>query len=323
MRALSEEFVRDLKNPDGLLHPILKRVKEDDTLMLAIRTNYINIYYRGGNILEIIKQRGSYKTSFDNKYDRYNKYETPISLTIRLKSDAEKLVKEFSLRKEIMDIFFASKNKSEREFQQLVARENNYSTISKKSEYFITDIEFNDKELGARLDMLAIRWLASDRRDGSGSRAALIEMKYGDDALDGKSGLLEHLEDMEKLISNRNKYKSLLETMESQFNQLDELELFKFSHNQKGTKVKLDVNNKPEVIIILANHNPRGRTLKILENPKFIEWAETNLFDLGFFVSCFAGYGLHSDCIFTLSDFRELLKTFNSKQNTTAYNNAD
>jgi hypothetical protein len=50
MKTLSQPFMNDLLKPDGLLNPILERVKHDHTLMLSIRENYINIYYRSGNI---------------------------------------------------------------------------------------------------------------------------------------------------------------------------------------------------------------------------------------------------------------------------------
>ena len=89
----------------------------------------------------------------------------------------------------------------------MVARENNNSTISNESEYFVSDIEFADPGLGARFDMLAIRWLASQRKDGSNCRAALIEMKYGDGALGGSAGLLKHLQDIDALVSDHDKYK--------------------------------------------------------------------------------------------------------------------
>ena len=36
MRKLSVKFMGDLVNSDGVLHPILTRVKKDHTLMLAI-----------------------------------------------------------------------------------------------------------------------------------------------------------------------------------------------------------------------------------------------------------------------------------------------
>ena len=37
MRKLSTQFMRDLIDSDGVLQPILTRVKKDSTLMLAIR----------------------------------------------------------------------------------------------------------------------------------------------------------------------------------------------------------------------------------------------------------------------------------------------
>jgi hypothetical protein len=311
MRELSKDFINDLKSTNGLLHPILERIRQDDTLMLAIRGNYINIYYRGGNLLRLSEQGNySYQSFFDDQYNKTEKIIPVLPTTIKNQVDARVWVDEFQRLKEIMDIFFSNKNKPEREFQQLVARENNNSTISNESEYFVSDIEFADLGLGARFDMLAIRWLASQRKDGSNCQAALVEMKYGDGALGGSAGLLKHLQDIDALVSDVDKYKSLLETIESQFNQLDELGLLRFNRIRNGTKVKLVDADKPEVIFILANHNPRSTILSsILDSPDVIAYGLSQRFDLRFFVSNFAGYGLHSDCMFSLTQFRKLLKS--------------
>jgi hypothetical protein len=51
MRGLSNKFINDLKI--GILNPFLIAVMDDDKLNLEIRNNYINIYYRGGNLLRI------------------------------------------------------------------------------------------------------------------------------------------------------------------------------------------------------------------------------------------------------------------------------
>ena len=63
-----------------------------------------------------------------------------------------------------MNFHFADNRKSEREFQQLVAWENNRSAIANDTEYFITDVEFADVEQGTRLDMLGLKWLSKDRK---------------------------------------------------------------------------------------------------------------------------------------------------------------
>lgn len=308
MRALSEQFMYDLKNPDGMLHPILERVKNDQTLMLAIRQDKINIYYRGGSLLRIEQLKYSYKTFFNPNYYKESKFSIELPGEIQSHIEAQKWVDEFSNLKQIMDFHIKKNPKAEREFQQLVARENNDSTISNESEYFISDIEVSDSELGARIDMLAIRWPVKFRKTGNNCKATFIEMKYADDALDNSSGLIKHLQDFDASITDKSRYQEFLEVMESQFNQLDDLGLLQFNKGTSNAKVKLNPDDRPEVIFILANHNPRSTKLKtILSDPQIDEYARANKFDLKFFVSSFAGYGLHTDCMLSLDEFRKLL----------------
>ncbi|CAE6724037.1 hypothetical protein [Candidatus Nitrotoga fabula] len=65
-REISQPFMDALKN--GLLKPILERVKHDETLMLALRGKYINIYYRGGNLIEIRENDGCFSGKFSLNY---------------------------------------------------------------------------------------------------------------------------------------------------------------------------------------------------------------------------------------------------------------
>lgn len=315
MRALSQAFMDDLLNLDGLLHPLLERVKQDHTLMLSIRKDYINIYYRGGNILRVKEQRNSsYSAFFDNEYNKSGMPSPSLPDAIESQHEARTWVDSFQDLKGILDFYFSEYSKPEREFQQLVARENNFSTIANQSEYFISDIEFADSALGARFDILAVRWLVSQRKSTSNCRPALIEMKYGDGALSGNAGVLKHLQDIDALVSIGDKYKALLETMEMQFNQMDELGLLNFNRVANWTKIKLDANDKPEVIFVLANHNPRSSKLNtILNDPEIDAYDHSPNFDLRFYVASFAGYALHADCMFTLSQFRELLKNKNAE----------
>ena len=73
---------------------------------------------------------------------------------------------------------------------------------------------------------------------------------------------------------------------------------------------KPEVIKKPEIIFILANHNPRSpRLAKILSDPEFDKYAQSEQsehFDLRFFVATFASYGLHANCMHTLAEFRKL-----------------
>jgi hypothetical protein len=312
MRALSPPFFNDLENENGLLRPITMKILNDHTLMLAIRKGYINIYYRGGNLLKISEQSGEkYELFFDTDYNKGMVELPAVPRSVSTKEEVQSLVKLFPYLKEVMDYYFAKNNKPEREFQQLVARENNYSSISNESEYFISDIEFADTEIGARFDILAVRWLSSQRKSGSTCIPVLVEMKYGDNALEGSAGLIKHLEDIESLVSDRDplgKYSRLLESMQDQFNQLDQLKLLNFNRSKRGTVVQLNPEEKPELVLLLANHNPRSKKLaNIINDEKVSQYADSDFFDLKFFVSSFAGYGMHSDCMLNLSQFRELL----------------
>lgn len=304
MRGLSEKFMDDLLR--GKLYPILERVQNDHTLMLAIRDDYINIYYRGGNILRVTEDKGFYQTFFNVKYGLGQSI-TNSEDDIKNQADAKQLVAYLPDRKVIMDKYFVDNGKAEREFQQLVARENNFSSISNETEYFITDIEFTAPY--GRFDMLAVLWPANQRKNGDNCKATLIEVKYGDGALAGRAGLLEHLKDMDKFISDKTQqYANLLQTMESQFNQLDELGLLKYNKGTSNAQVKLNVKKTPEVLFIIANHNPRSSKLKtILSNPEIDEYEHSKLFELRFYVAAFAGYGLHANCMRTLAQFRDLL----------------
>ena len=316
MRALSQTFMANLLNQDGLLRPILERAKQDHTLMVSIREDYINIYYRDGNILRVEEHHNSsYNAFFDNEYNKSGLPCPVLPGTIETQDSARSWVDSFQTLKGIMDIYFSENSKPEREFQQLVARENNFSNIANQSEYFISDVEFADSDFGARFDLLALRWLASQRKNPSNCRPALIEMKYGDGALSGKAGVMKHLKDINELISNRAKYEALIEMMEMQFNQLDELGLITFNRVANWTKIKMDADLKPEIIFLFANHNPRSSKLSaILNRPEIEEYDHSSNFDLKFYVSSFAGYSLHADSMVSLSQFRELLKSKGAEQ---------
>jgi hypothetical protein len=75
-----------------------------------------------------------------------------------------------------MDTYFRlDKSSAEREFQQLVAWENNRSPVANETEYFITDIEFADSEQHARVDMLGVRWLSDERQREHSLVPVLVE----------------------------------------------------------------------------------------------------------------------------------------------------
>lgn len=319
-RKLSPQFMQDLSS--GYLKPLLNRVKADQTLMLAIRDGYINVYYRGGSLLKLEEQKqreNGYSCFFDKNYikqsDELKKYLSDgsqliqgLPACVRAEEDCVEWVMAIPHLKLIMDLYLGVQNKPEREFQQLVARENNSSTISNESEYFITDIEFAaDRNLKARFDMLGVRWLSNDRSKMKSIRPVLVEMKYGDGALGGSAGLEKHLADIHQLLSDEKRKTELCDIIASQFNQLDELRLLTFNRNKKWQPLTPSDIGKPEVIFILANHNPRSSKLNdILSSSDVKDYAKSELFDLRFHMAGFSGYAMHNRNMLPLDEFIKL-----------------
>jgi hypothetical protein len=321
--AFDDLVLSDLK--EGILSPLLGKVKSDDTLMLAVRSRTLDIYYRGGCILHLGKNSDkSYEAKFDWAYakndDSINK---TLGLPIKIleATHAVQWTNGFKHLKELMDAHFSEGAKSEREFQQLVAWENNRSRIAGGTEYFITDIEYAVRDpalkLDARVDMLGVKWPAADRKKALRCQPVLIEMKYGDDALDGKSGIVKHIKDIAQLIAI--KRNDLSDQIRKQFNDLTALGLL--NYNKSETRPPLTMN-KPEVVFILANHTPRGTKLsKILDQipPTLNQINNRDDFDLRFFVASSAGYALHESCMLDLEKYRELVERKSERLTTESF----
>lgn len=222
-RAISQAFLTDLQT--GMLRPLLVRVKEDDTLMLALRGSYINIYYRGGSLfkIELLESSSaatsSYRVEFDTDYNKnYPPLPVDFPFPVTDAAHVSTLTGAIPELKCVMDRYFARKGKPEREFQQLVVRENNRSMISNETDYFIIDIEIAGILPNAKYDMLAVRWLGRERGKAGTLVPALIEMKYGINALDGASGMAKHLEDAYSLKAKDASWCRLVHELEVQFN---------------------------------------------------------------------------------------------------------
>ncbi|MBE0508777.1 MAG: hypothetical protein IBX50_18995 [Marinospirillum sp.] len=304
-RSLNSNFIYDLK--EGLLKPLLQRVKEDDTLMLALRGRYINIYYRGGALLKVEQNSQQYVVSFDHNYEKSTAQIPDYPTRITDDEDVDELLSCIGSLKEIMNRYFTGNKKLEREYQQLVVRENNQSSISNETEYFIVDIEAAGMtEAGnksdARFDMLAVRWLTNERQK-SALVPVLIEMKYGTGALKGTAGIIKHQKDAEKLLGNTALWNKVVDDLEIQINQLDDLGLLTYNRSTRVEKLSINRQEKPELIFLLANYNPRSTEIKaVLEDLSAANNPTT--YELLFATSSFMGYGLHSANMLNLEDFK-------------------
>ena len=263
-RGLSKEFLDDLT--EGILKPILDLVKRDDTLCLQIRKDYLNIYYRGGNILKLERKNNIYLSTFNDNYTKDSPKLLIISklpYRISVIDEAVTWVENIPLLKQIMDEYFSEHSKCEREFQQVVARENNNSIISNDTDYFITDIEYtNHESRESRFDLVGINWKSTshDRKNIKNCRLVLIEMKYGDGALGGAAGIKKHLDDIDQFCGDKRKLDILKEETITAFSQLRKLGLIRFGMNGNENKIERLSDDKPEFILLFANHKSQNQS---------------------------------------------------------------
>lgn len=305
IRKLSDGFMNALQH--GILHPLLTQVQQDDSLSLFIRKNYINIYFRGGNLLKLSENKDNYVVGFNKNYDPEKSYINEIPETLDNKEKVTRLIDMLPRMKQLIDKHRTAHPKMEREFQQLVVRENNYSKISNETDYFIIDIEADYRNIG-RFDFVACKW-PRDKRKNDDVQLVLMEMKYGNGALKGTAGLVEHVKAVEKLLSDPQKTETLRETAQAQLRQLNELRLLKHTRPERR-KFKISSDLKPELILLLANHNPYASSLSsILDNSgelKHLIDQNSKKFDSLFFTSCAAGYGMQARCMLPLGAFRKM-----------------
>lgn len=287
MRRLSSIFIADLRQ--GRLSAVLDLVKEDATLSLAIRNEYVNIYYRGGNIMKISRQKNRYLVDFDSRYCSNH-----VSLVKSLpKDDIPKWVNAIPHIKQDMNKYFQSRPKPEREYQQLVVRENNTGRVAKDTDYFIVDVEYIPSGTRQRFDMIAVKWLSNNihRRSGTNTRLAFIEKKYGDRALVGPSGLVSHVQSVYRFLARPQVASSIHEEAESLFNQQYELSLIEGV--SKGITLPC---LKPELLLLIANHKPDSHVLdrevdRLLALPEFPSMMAT--MDIRFIRASYMGFGLY------------------------------
>jgi hypothetical protein len=307
IRAISDDFTIDLTG--GILEPIYKYLFEDNTVMLALRNDEIHLYYRGGVIQKIVRTSKGYQCSVDKNYFKDGDSLTTSGVKARVINcleDSVALLQEFPTIKLAIDRHLSKIRKEEREYQQLVVRENNQSSISGETEYFITDIEFsmpNGLE-GGRFDMLGVRWDANNRKYGNKCIPVIFEMKYGDKALSNKSGIVDHLQKLVKVLKEDPDFKNKIsQVIESQFNSFNDLELISFSRNKEGGNIAFVPSSRIEYVLLLANTNPRSTTLSdIILSQEFraaVDCLEVSGLDVRFFVASYAGYGLHVGCMKT------------------------
>ena len=303
-RALDEKMFKDFQE-GGVLHDLLDYVQSDDTLDLEFRgEGRANIYYRGGSLFCIERSGDGYTLTFDTKYC------TACDEGMEKTPSLRAAVGLIPLYKHAMDVWFVKNRKYEREFQQLVVRENNrHGAISHASDYYIVDIEYaynvnaSDKKTQARFDMIAVKWLSksNERQNPSAPTLAIIEMKYGDGALGGSAGLKKHLEDFGTLVKN-GELDDFCADYSNVFNQKCALGLIPGKESARIKITQRDI----ELIFLIANHDPDKTGLATI----VAEIADLTMeypYPIRFAYASMMGYCLYADQLKSLEEMQEFL----------------
>lgn len=296
MRALGSEMFHDLKDSNGCLHGLLNFVLQDTTLEFEMRgTRSASIYYRGGRLLCIEWDGTQYVLRFDTNYCSHgqNLSEQP--------SIAEAIEKA-PYYKQAMDRWFAQHPKYEREFQQLVERDNNrHGEISHTTDYYIVDTEFVYED--ARFDMVAVHWpsIGAVRKNLHAPKLAFIEMKYGDGALSGTAGLMDHLKDFEHFLQTAN-LPAICADYAEVFRQKCELGLIP---DMKNLPHDITIQSEDiSLIFLLANHDPEKNGLHTIVTGLQVA---NHPFPVKFAAASMMGYGLYDETMYSIQEFQTYL----------------
>ncbi len=300
-------IINDLK--EGVLSCFRERVIRDHTLDMEIRREDIRIYYRGGRIIGIMKSNKRFAVDFDVKYFKYaNKDEKP-DLPNAIVTDSEgakEWVRMIPVLKQSMDFYFSKHKKEERDFQQLVVRENNYGRIANSTDYFICDMEYDQGR--KRFDLVAAHWpsTSSERKNNKNIGLAIIEIKYGQGSMDGSAGILKHIDDFRKFADNSKAVSKFKEEMEMSFKRKFELGLI------TGCEKHIEsFNDTPNFILMLANHDPASESfrvamLDIKDRIKKGHYESDWLRRIKIATANYFGCGLYDNAIYALDDFEKL-----------------
>ncbi len=296
MRQLSDNFLREFLE-GGRFHEIIKMVKTDPSLDVELRGESVIVYYRGGKLLTINdpyykNNNESLLKELDHQYiyKKSRGVTNPINVPTPTIDGLELYICK---AKRAIDWYEenVARKLGEKEIQQRVAYENNYSINAEDTDFFIADIEWEDKTFGGRADIIAFKWGHMDHRRKV-VKMCLIEVKQGENSLKGSAGLAKHMKDFESFVSDGNIVSKVKKDMIQVLYQKYQMGLVKGLEKLFVNGRLPDVEEECDFVYLLANYKPYSENLtQVIEN-------EIASYDnCKFFISCLMGYGLYKDFI--------------------------
>jgi hypothetical protein len=266
----------------------------DSSLCLELRQNYVNVYYRGGNLMKVSRVPSGYAAFFDDNY--FKGTVPPGSIPeapIQQPAHVAAWLAALPWLKQGMDLFRGRHPNSERDVQQMILRDNNFGGVARDTDYYVCDIEYASRH--GRFDAVAVHWpsIGRERMKQGGRRLVLAEVKYGDGALGGRAGLHAHITDVNEHLADPSNVAALKVEMVHVFNQKRTLGLM-----DCGRDLLSFSDEPPLLLLILVNHKPaKSRLRKLLRTLPRSTHA-----DLRIATGCLLGYGLYDPAIVTVEE---------------------
>jgi len=283
-RKIKDDFLNELLT--GNLKELLEYVQLDDTLNLELREDRITIYYRGGALLTVKQDTYQFESLA-------KKYHTGISFIIPTINNIDEYIPK---SKHIIDIYINTvrNHLGEKDIQQQIARENNYSPNSLDTDYFIIDTEYQD--LG-RFDIVALRWdsTASIRKLPKSflPTITIFEVKQGYNSISGDCGMINHIRDFKTFLQTKD-MDLFRHDMVNVFNQKCKLGLIKGMERYKEITL---VASNIEFVFLLTNYKHDSTKLR-----KELD----NIVDCQLIYANPMGYGLYARNIIDKQQFAKL-----------------
>lgn len=262
-RGISPEFIEEL-DKSGLLD-LYKR--HEDELFLAIRNNYINLYYNCASVCKVEYHPRTKQKLYCWVHKKYlgeevtKKKEENKTIKYYQNKEPQYIIKNYEKIKENIEHVYSKYKHKEKYIQQKLVKNTN---LNKDAKWYCLDIEYikqrnSNKEIQyGRWDIIAI----SKNKDEDGKhQVALIELKCSEDAIKGNSGIIKHAEQyIEFIDEGKNKYKTYKEHLKP--------ELLRIIENFRDLKIydlhisdESEIADKPEFFFITLD-NKRDSLLK-------------------------------------------------------------
>jgi len=251
MRRLSENFLECLKT--GFLSSITDSVRSDPDLVLDIREDYINVYYKGNSLLKLSE------TSLSRyKAEIHKKFLLRVNLNSNFTADTvPNFVNAIPALKQ--NIASLGRRSLEIEYEQLIVRANN-DEFRNNTEYFIVDRQYAVRE--GRFDLIGIYWDSRHRRRDQEVPICLMEIKFAlnTDIREVHAQLEGYYDAVKPRVEQ------IADEMELIFHQKLDLGLYKQSKDRLSAMKTLRFVREIEkfqFIVVFVDYNPNSSLLDL------------------------------------------------------------